>query len=75
MAERVHFNHTTLSRAAGGKLIPKLDVTLAYVRACGGDPTTEAAWRRKWEAAFSTQKERPQPSRPIGLPTSADRKN
>ena len=75
MAERVYFNHTTLSRAAGGRLIPNLSVTLAYVRASGGDPAAEAAWRRRWEAAFSSKKERPQPSRPIDMAIPTDRRN
>ncbi|GAA3798400.1 hypothetical protein GCM10022226_17170 [Sphaerisporangium flaviroseum] len=36
---------TALSEAAGGSVLPSLPVTLAYVRACGGDATE---WERRW---------------------------
>jgi WD40 repeat protein len=45
MSRRVHFSASTLSDAAGGRKLPGLDVTLAYVRACHGE---EAAWERRW---------------------------
>ncbi|MEV4052005.1 XRE family transcriptional regulator [Amycolatopsis sp. NPDC049688] len=45
LAREAHYSVTTLSDAAGGKTLPSLAVTLAYVRACGGDP---AAWERRW---------------------------
>ncbi|MFY1675355.1 hypothetical protein ACN27G_36400 [Plantactinospora sp. WMMB334] len=47
LARRAHFSATTLSEAAGGRRLPTLAVTLAYVAACGGDPAEwEARWRR-----------------------------
>lgn len=48
LAERAHYSVATLSGAAAGRRLPSLDVTLAYVRACGGDA---AAWERRWHAA------------------------
>ncbi|SEQ16004.1 WD40 repeat [Lentzea xinjiangensis] len=45
LSRRAHFSASTLSDAAGGRKLPGLDVTLAYVRACHGD---EAAWERRW---------------------------
>ncbi|WP_232109629.1 WD40 repeat domain-containing protein [Streptomyces buecherae] len=48
MAERAGFSVSTMSRAAGGEQFPSLPVTLAYVRACGGDA---GQWERRWRAA------------------------
>ncbi|MFF4366967.1 hypothetical protein [Streptomyces sp. NPDC001594] len=48
MAERAHYSVATLSGAAAGRRLPSLDVTLAYVRACGGNAD---AWERRWHAA------------------------
>ncbi|MGW3965176.1 nSTAND1 domain-containing NTPase [Amycolatopsis sp. NPDC005003] len=45
LAQDAHYSATTLSDAAGGKTLPSLAVTLAYVRACGGDP---AEWEQRW---------------------------
>lgn len=45
LSERAHYSATVLSRAAGGRVFPSLEVTLAFVRACGGD---EDAWARRW---------------------------
>jgi Helix-turn-helix domain len=45
LAQRSHFAASTLSTAAGGDRLPTLDVTLAYVRACGGE---EEMWRERW---------------------------
>ena len=47
MSAGAHFSVTTLSDAAGGQRFPSLPVTLAYVRACGGDA---AQWRARWRA-------------------------
>ncbi|MEV8639138.1 hypothetical protein AB0395_46520 [Streptosporangium sp. NPDC051023] len=47
LARRAHFSTSTLSEAAGGKRLPSLAVTLAYVEACGGD---RAEWRNRWTA-------------------------
>jgi len=43
MGDREHFSCTTLSKAAAGRHLPALEVTLAYVRACRGD---EEEWTR-----------------------------
>ena len=48
MAKVCHYSKASLSAAAGGNRLPTLDVTLAYVRACGGDIEE---WRARWIAA------------------------
>ncbi|MEU6393954.1 DNA-binding protein [Streptomyces sp. NPDC046939] len=48
LARRAHYSATALSQAAAGEQLPSLPVTLAYVRACGGD---EEAWERRWREA------------------------
>lgn len=48
MASNTYFSAATLTRAASGRSLPSLEVTLAYVRACDGDPET---WRQRWEKA------------------------
>ncbi|MBN6056768.1 hypothetical protein JYK22_32875, partial [Nonomuraea sp. RK-328] len=45
LARRAHYSAATLSEAAAGRRLPTLAVTLAYVRACGGD---EAEWEERW---------------------------
>ncbi|WP_053689840.1 hypothetical protein [Streptomyces sp. WM6372] len=47
LAARAHYSVATLSGAASGRRLPSLDVTLSYVRACGGE-TQE--WERRWHA-------------------------
>ncbi|WP_345636945.1 nSTAND1 domain-containing NTPase [Rugosimonospora acidiphila] len=47
LARRAHYSSTTLADAAGGRKLPSLQVTQAYVRACGGDP---AEWEARWHA-------------------------
>jgi WD40 repeat protein len=47
LARRVHYSVTTLSSAADGRKLPSLAVTLAFVRACGGDADE---WERRWHA-------------------------
>ncbi|MFD7713183.1 XRE family transcriptional regulator [Streptomyces sp. NPDC059786] len=47
LAQRAHYSIAALSSAAGGRQLPTLAVTLAYVRSCGGDEGEwEAIWRR-----------------------------
>ncbi|WP_170217283.1 helix-turn-helix domain-containing protein [Kutzneria buriramensis] len=48
LARRAHYSATTLSDAAGGRKLPSLAVTLAYVAACDGD---RAEWEAYWRAA------------------------
>ncbi|WP_328339294.1 helix-turn-helix domain-containing protein [Micromonospora sp. NBC_00421] len=45
LARRAHRSSSSLSEAAGGRKLPTLDTTLAYVRALGGD---ESAWADRW---------------------------
>ncbi|WP_290056897.1 nSTAND1 domain-containing NTPase [Amycolatopsis solani] len=45
LGRRAHYSSSTLSDAAGGRKLPTLPVTLAYVRACGGDVEV---WARRW---------------------------
>ncbi|MBB4680267.1 nSTAND1 domain-containing NTPase [Crossiella cryophila] len=45
LARLVHYSVSTLSEAARGRKLPSLAVTLAYVRACGGE---EAEWEARW---------------------------
>ncbi|HEX6471683.1 MAG TPA: AAA family ATPase [Streptosporangiaceae bacterium] len=45
LARRAHYSVATLAEAAGGKVLPSLQVTLAYVEACGGD---SGAWEARW---------------------------
>jgi WD40 repeat protein/energy-coupling factor transporter ATP-binding protein EcfA2 len=45
LAKRAHYSAGTLSEAAGGRKLPSLAVTLAFVRACGVD---SAEWRERW---------------------------
>lgn len=47
LASRAHYSAATLSDAAGGKKLPSLAVTLAYVKACDGD---EQEWEQRWRA-------------------------
>ncbi|WP_405892178.1 XRE family transcriptional regulator [Streptomyces sp. NBC_00104] len=47
LARRAHYSIAALSAAAAGRRLPTLAVTLAYVRACGGDEREwESIWRR-----------------------------
>ncbi|HEV3172952.1 MAG TPA: AAA family ATPase [Actinocrinis sp.] len=47
LARRAYYSASTLSEAAAGRRLPSLEVTLAYVRACDGDPVVwEERWRR-----------------------------
>jgi Protein of unknown function (DUF2690) len=41
-----HYSHTALSSVLSGTRLPSLELTVAFVRACGGD---EAAWRARWQ--------------------------
>ncbi|MFI6511878.1 WD40 repeat domain-containing protein [Streptosporangium sp. NPDC050855] len=45
LARRAHYSAGTLAQAARGEKLPSLAVTLAYVRACGGDT---AEWETRW---------------------------
>lgn len=45
MAEKAHYSHTALSSVLAGTRLPSLELTLAFVRACGAD---EDVWRERW---------------------------
>ncbi|MBP2336118.1 hypothetical protein JOF41_002296 [Saccharothrix coeruleofusca] len=45
LARKAFVSAGALSEAAGGKKLPGLATTLAYVRACGGD---EREWEQRW---------------------------
>ncbi|MFJ2775910.1 hypothetical protein [Kitasatospora sp. NPDC087315] len=46
LALRAHCSAASLSVAAGGRQLPSLAVTLAYVQACGGDVRE---WQHRWQ--------------------------
>jgi len=48
LSRRANYSSSALSAAAGGEALPTLELTLAYVRACGGDVD---AWRSRWQDA------------------------
>jgi hypothetical protein len=48
MAAGVHYSHTALSNALSGARLPSQEITMAFVRACGGD---EGAWETYWHRA------------------------
>jgi WD40 repeat protein len=50
LALRAHYSATTLAQAARGTSLPSLPVTLAFVRACGGDA---AEWETRWRATIA----------------------
>ncbi|MFF7652870.1 hypothetical protein ACFZCY_24120 [Streptomyces sp. NPDC007983] len=45
LAALAHYSSSTLADAAGGRKLPSLEVTLAFVRSCGGD---EREWEARW---------------------------
>ncbi|MEU5691743.1 helix-turn-helix transcriptional regulator [Actinosynnema sp. NPDC020468] len=47
LGRRANYSAAALSDAAGGRRLPSLAVTLAYVRACGGDVRE---WDARWHA-------------------------
>ncbi|WP_284748327.1 hypothetical protein [Amycolatopsis sp. RTGN1] len=47
LGARAHYSAAALSEAAGGRKLPTLSVTVAYVAACGGDT---AEWAARWRA-------------------------
>ncbi|GAA3438700.1 NACHT and WD repeat domain-containing protein [Kutzneria kofuensis] len=52
LSVKAHYSVAVLSEAAGGRKLPSLAVTLAYVDACGGDL---AEWEQKWRAVADVQ--------------------
>ncbi|MGW1060436.1 helix-turn-helix domain-containing protein [Micromonospora rubida] len=58
LARSAGYGATTLSEAAGGARLPTLEVLLAYVGACGGDPDE---WRQRWHETAA----RVRPTEPV----------
>jgi WD40 repeat protein len=52
LSSMTHYSEAALSQAASGRKLPTLQVTLAYVRACGG---SEAEWERRWYATSADE--------------------
>ncbi|MBB5855659.1 hypothetical protein ACFQ05_35890 [Amycolatopsis umgeniensis] len=53
LSKRAHYSASTLSDAAGGRKLPTLAVTLAYVRACEGDI---AEWEERWHGTAAVNR-------------------
>ncbi|WP_158843649.1 nSTAND1 domain-containing NTPase [Saccharothrix deserti] len=65
LGARAHYSATTLSDAAGGRKLPTLAVTLAYVRACEGDV---AEWEDRWRQVAAEVLPSPEPEPDEGHP-------
>lgn len=59
MAGTAHYSHTALSGVTSTHRLPSLDLTLAFVRACGGDVDE---WRGRWAALDAAVNNRPAPT-------------
>ncbi|PZW03349.1 Protein of unknown function [Micromonospora phaseoli] len=68
LARRAHRSASSLSEAAGGRKLPTLDTTLAYVRALGGD---EAEWIERWRTTADATTTDGAAGRPAGDPPTA----
>ncbi|WP_447006992.1 helix-turn-helix domain-containing protein [Saccharothrix isguenensis] len=68
LGARAHYSATTLSDAAGGRRLPTLAVTLAYVRACEGDVDE---WEDRWHQVAAEVLPHPEPSPDEGHPPYA----
>jgi Helix-turn-helix domain len=70
LAQLAHYSHTALSQAAAGHSLPSLAVTLAFVRACGGDVEE---WTARWrEAGQFAQSPGEPPCPPVQRPARTD---
>ncbi|MDX3663406.1 helix-turn-helix domain-containing protein [Streptomyces sp. ID05-26A] len=71
LARRANYSPTALSDAAGGRKLPSLALTLAFVRACEADP---ASWTKRWRelAVEHTQPPHPDTPYPGGEPFTED---
>ncbi|MET7419654.1 DUF2690 domain-containing protein [Dactylosporangium sp. NPDC005555] len=56
-----HYSHTALSSVLSGARLPSQELTLAFVRACGGD---DDAWRERWLREHDLLHSRPAPPVP-----------
>jgi helix-turn-helix protein len=64
MAKEANYSATVLSEAASGRKLPSLHVTVAYVRACGGDPDE---WTARWQALADGERAAAEPPPPEEL--------
>lgn len=65
LSARAHYSAAALSEAAGGRKLPSLSVTIAYVAACDGDT---AEWEARWRttaAELATTKAEPSGDRDL----------
>ncbi|RDI24634.1 nSTAND1 domain-containing NTPase [Lentzea flaviverrucosa] len=53
LARLTHYSASALSDAAGGKRLPSLAVTRAFVQACGGD---EGEWEQRWHSLAAEER-------------------
>ena len=65
LSARAHFSTAVLSQAAAGKRVPSLQVTLAYVQACGGSPSE---WEDRWHEVVREQEPPPEPAADVERP-------
>jgi len=56
LASRAFVSHTTIWAAELGEDLPSLAVTLAIVKACGGD---EREWERRWRLVYTARNGHP----------------
>jgi WD40 repeat protein/transcriptional regulator with XRE-family HTH domain len=68
LADRAHYAISTLSSAASGQRLPTLAVTLAYVRACGGDVENWAEYWREVADRFGEGRAGPASEEEPGTP-------
>ncbi|MFI6099561.1 helix-turn-helix domain-containing protein [Lentzea sp. NPDC051213] len=61
LARRANYSPTALSDAAGGRKLPSLALTLAFVKACDGDPS---GWTKRWRELAAEHALPPQPNSP-----------
>ncbi|WP_086667199.1 hypothetical protein [Lentzea kentuckyensis] len=65
LSERAHYSEAALSQAAGGRKLPTLAVTLAYVRACG---ESEDGWEERWRRLVAELREQEEPDDSVQAP-------
>ncbi|MFD5829723.1 helix-turn-helix domain-containing protein [Lentzea sp. NPDC060358] len=61
LAGRANYSPTALSDAAGGRKLPSLALTLAFVKACDADP---APWTKRWRELAAEHTQPLQPNAP-----------
>ncbi|MEU0881678.1 helix-turn-helix domain-containing protein [Lentzea sp. NPDC005914] len=64
LSRRAHYSAAALSEAAGGRKLPSLAVTKAYVQACDADPEE---WARRWREVAASEPDGADDSPYVGL--------